>query len=201
MWVVKLGGSLAFSDDLPHWLDALAQVEDLVVVPGGGAFADQVRTAQWHWRFSDRAAHRMALLAMEQMAHMLCDLHPAFVATPDPQGFVAGQGVGIPVWLPADAVLSDHAIEQDWRVTSDSLACWLAARLDVDGVLLVKSAEVPDGMRPLLATLQREGILDAAFDRYAAMLDCPILLAHRNDSDMLQKIIALRSESRLPIAC
>ena len=40
----------------------------MVIVPGGGAFADQVRLAQQHWQFDDKTAHSMAILAMQQMA-------------------------------------------------------------------------------------------------------------------------------------
>ena len=43
--VVKLGGSHAFATHLRAWLDALAQAGgNVVVVPGGGPFADAVRT-------------------------------------------------------------------------------------------------------------------------------------------------------------
>ena len=63
--VVKLGGSFAGSVELPAWLDALARCAGrVVVVPGGGPFAEAVRAAQPKMRFDDHAAHRMAVLAM-----------------------------------------------------------------------------------------------------------------------------------------
>ena len=48
MWVVKLGGSLAYASELPRWLSALAEGAGgrAIIVPGGGPFADQVRHAQ-----------------------------------------------------------------------------------------------------------------------------------------------------------
>jgi aspartokinase-like uncharacterized kinase len=66
MWVVKLGGSLFGSDHLGSWLSLLAKVGSLVVVPGCGPFADQVRQAQHRWGFDDSTAHIMALLAMSR---------------------------------------------------------------------------------------------------------------------------------------
>jgi aspartokinase-like uncharacterized kinase len=45
MWVVKLGGSLLGSPELPRWLDTLVKISDgkVLIVPGGGMFADAVR--------------------------------------------------------------------------------------------------------------------------------------------------------------
>src|SRR5262245_66659128 len=67
--VVKLGGSVIRSGELAAWLDAIASApHPVVVVPGGGALADEVRSCQAALGFGDRAAHRMALLAMDRLA-------------------------------------------------------------------------------------------------------------------------------------
>jgi aspartokinase-like uncharacterized kinase len=64
--VIKLGGSFAFSPELRDWIKAIVvHAGRFVIVPGGGPFADAVRTAQGHMRFDERTAHHMALLAME----------------------------------------------------------------------------------------------------------------------------------------
>ncbi|MBV8535260.1 MAG: aspartate kinase, partial [Alphaproteobacteria bacterium] len=77
--VVKLGGSLANAGTLRSWLGVVREngAGRCVVVPGGGAFADAVRDTQQRVGFSDRAAHVMALLAMEQYAALLADFEPA----------------------------------------------------------------------------------------------------------------------------
>lgn len=85
MWVVKLGGSLAASDRLPDWLRSLAGRSDLVLVPGGGPFADQVRAMQARWGFDDATAHHLALLAMEQFGRMLCALLAGLASAATPQ--------------------------------------------------------------------------------------------------------------------
>ena len=71
MIVIKLGGSLAYSKTLIDCLNKIQQRYQgraVIIVPGGGAFADQVRRAQQHWQFDDITAHHMAILAMQQMA-------------------------------------------------------------------------------------------------------------------------------------
>jgi aspartokinase-like uncharacterized kinase len=191
MWVVKLGGSLYDSAALPTWLDALATVDvPLVVVPGGGPFADQVRRAQARWRFDDAAGHRMALLAMEQMAVMLAAIDGRYVPVADPSRLRPTLANGrLPVWLPGEQVLASPAIAADWSVTSDSLAAWLASRCDADRLLLVKSAPMPWPGRDV-ARLQGFGLLDAAFHRFAARLSCPVNLLHRDHPERLRALRA-----------
>ena len=84
--VLKLGGSYAFSPHLKDWLDAIAACAGCaVVVPGGGPFADAVRMAQSRMGFDDRAAHEMAVLAMDQygcaLAHLGLPMRRAESAT------------------------------------------------------------------------------------------------------------------------
>ncbi|HSG93628.1 MAG TPA: uridylate kinase, partial [Methylotenera sp.] len=68
MWVVKLGGSLLGSPELTSWLETLVKISDgkVLIVPGGGMFADAVRQAQEASLINDAVAHHLALLAMDQ---------------------------------------------------------------------------------------------------------------------------------------
>jgi len=169
MWIVKLGGSLAADPMLRDWLDMLADSGRgrVVVVPGGGPFADRVREAQHHWEFDDRAAHRMAILAMEQYGLMLGALCPALTpaATQDAL-YAVLKSAGVAVWLPGAMLHEDLGIAEDWSVTSDSLAAWLATHLNAQYLALVKSCELPpEGTAS--EELARLGIVDAAFPGFA----------------------------------
>jgi aspartokinase-like uncharacterized kinase len=174
-WVVKLGGSLADWPDLGRWVRLLAApgAVDVVVVPGGGPFADQVRAAQARWRFPDRVAHRMAVLAMEQYGLMLCGLSRGKLAPAERSASIrAALDAGrTPVWSARALAFADagraRSIAESWDMTSDSLAAWLAHRLDAERLVLVKSARPPAGAKTLRA-LARSGLVDAAFPRYAA---------------------------------
>lgn len=175
LWVVKLGGSLAEWPDLAGWVRLLGASRgvDLVVVPGGGPFADQVRLAQARWRFHDRVAHRMAVLAMEQYGLMLCGLSRGrLVPAERPAAIRAAlRGGRTPVWSARALVFADaqrsRTIAESWEVTSDSLAAWLAALLAADRLVLVKSARAPAG-RVAVRDLARSGLVDDAFPRYAS---------------------------------
>ena len=163
--VVKLGGSLASSRDrLAGWLDRLGRFAGRVVlVPGGGPFADRVRQEQARLGFSDTAAHHLALLAMEQFGRILIDLRPGLLPA-DSRAAIRRtlRGAAVPVWMPARMVVGRPEVPESWTVTSDSLALWLASQIGARDVALIKSAPAPAG-RLAAEDLVKDGLVDAAF--------------------------------------
>ncbi len=160
--VVKLGGSYAFSQRLKAWLEALASCAgSVVVVPGGGPFADAVRAAQARMGFDDRAAHHMALLAMAQYGCALESLGSGFVTAASSEEIARAVRAGrVPIWSPLPMTLDAPDLPAAWEVTSDSLAVWLARTIGAGRVVLVKHVEVgPAGAQA--ADLAARGILDA----------------------------------------
>lgn len=160
--VVKLGGSSAATSDLHRWIAAMeAARRPLVLVPGGGPFADTVRLQQPVIGFDDAAAHRMAIMAMELFGVALASLGTRLRPAPTEMEIVEACHAGaIAVWMPARLTLADARIPQDWTVTSDSLAAWLAAHLGGAPLALVKQVDVGGGRD--LADLVAEGIVDPA---------------------------------------
>jgi 5-(aminomethyl)-3-furanmethanol phosphate kinase len=165
--VVKLGGSYAFSSALKSWIDAVAACAGrVVVVPGGGPFAETVRVAQPKMGFDDRAAHEMALLAMEQYGCALASLGAGWRLAASAAAIqdVLREG-GVPVWSPTAMLREANDVPWSWDVTSDSLAAWLAGRIGAKRVLLIKQLEPPPG-RLRAADLVADGIIDPAFPRF-----------------------------------
>jgi 5-(aminomethyl)-3-furanmethanol phosphate kinase len=144
--VVKLGGSYAYSSALSAWLAAIARAAGrVVIVPGGGPFADAVRSAQPKMGFDDAAAHHMALMAMDQFGRALIGLNPclrpAASVAAIRQALRAGK---VPVWSPTRMVTGAKDVPCSWDVTADSLAAWLAHRIGAQRLLLVKHVDPPD---------------------------------------------------------
>jgi dihydroneopterin aldolase len=142
--IVKLGGSLAHTPQFAAWLDALAASGGpLIMVPGGGAFADCVWAAQGAMGFSDTAAHRMALNAMGQFGIALAAHSDAFTLAASRDELDSALSAGkIPVWLPEKMVLGASDVPECWEVTSDSLAAWLAWTYGARRLLLIKASDV-----------------------------------------------------------
>jgi 5-(aminomethyl)-3-furanmethanol phosphate kinase len=192
--VVKLGGSLGAAGTLATWLQAVREHGGgrAVIVPGGGIFADAVRAAQARDGFSDRAAHRMAVLAMEQYAQLLLDLAPDLVACAAPAEIRAALALGhVALWLPSLMVAADPHIACSWEVTSDSLAAWLARRLEAERLVLIKSAAVPQP-QPTPAQLAAAGLVDPAFPGFAAAANCPVVCCGPGETARLAAALALR---------
>ena len=128
MWVIKLGGSLYKTRRLREWLDLICRLgaEKLVLVPGGGPFADQVRNAQQQWKFDDTTGHHMALLGMEQYGLMLSAMHDDLEPTYSMAEILCALDADkIPVWMPTEMILADNRLQRSWNITSDSLSAWL----------------------------------------------------------------------------
>lgn len=160
--VVKIGGSLHDSPDLARWIVALKLwPHRLTLVSGGGPFADAVRAAQPKLRYSDEAAHAMAVLAMEQYALALASLHGLdLAATQDEIDALHAKG-GIALWRAARMVDAARDIAPGWDVTSDSLAAWLARQSGASALLLIKSVDI--GADSALESIASAGIVDPAF--------------------------------------
>jgi len=142
MWVIKLGGSLLLSESLKEWLSIIVKhgAGKLVIVPGGGIFADKVRDAQQEWKFDDKTAHQMALLAMEQYAHLLQSYAPDLRLADSIEEIEKAISLNqVPVWLPCKMINTCQDVSENWNITSDSLALWLAGQLDAEHAMLVKS--------------------------------------------------------------
>jgi aspartokinase-like uncharacterized kinase len=126
--VVKFGGSLL--DCAPSLVPVLSGgPRPLLVVPGGGPFADIVRRLD-----PDRdAAHWMACAAMEQVGLYLASLG------------LPGTGVletphAPSVLLPYRLLRDRDPLPHSWRVSSDTIAAWCAAELGAE-LLLAKSVD------------------------------------------------------------
>jgi aspartokinase-like uncharacterized kinase len=168
MWVVKIGGSLLGSPELARWLEVFAKHSDgqIIIVPGGGVFADAVREAQKLSKISDKCAHKLAVLAMDQFGLLLANMNPK-LATARSECEIderSWQHRCI-VWLPSQMVLADDTIPQNWDVTSDSLAAWLAEKLNAQQLVLLKS-DKPDGAELCVKMMTKEGVVDNAFSNF-----------------------------------
>ena len=179
--VVRLGGAQARGPWLRGWLDAIAaQPGRVVVVPGGGPFADTVRAQQALVGYDDEAAHDMAMLAMAQFGRALVGLKPGFVLVEEEAEFFDALGLGrTPVWAPL-RMASAAGIRASWDITSDSLAAWLAGRLGASRLILVKHGEAGSA-----ETLVARRVVDPAFPGFLTTAGVPACLAAPERPDLL----------------
>jgi dihydroneopterin aldolase len=179
--VLKLGGAQARGGRLTDWLGAIARFPGrIVVVPGGGPFADAVRATQAEIGFDDAAAHEMALMAMSQFGRALASLAPGFALADSEDALREALARGVaPIWSPGRMALA-AGLPASWELTSDSLAAWLAGALGAERLILVKHGE-PAGA----AELARRGVVDPLFPAFLARSRARAFLAAPDAADRL----------------
>ncbi|MEX3935194.1 aspartate kinase [Paraburkholderia phymatum] len=183
MWVVKIGGSLSRDPLLGEWLAHLSEFGRgrVVIVPGGGGFADQTREHQDIWGFDDVAAHNMAVLGMAQYAVMMRGLcRRLVIAATDAQIRAALHAGRAAVWAPLDLLFQEANRLTSWDVTSDSLAAWLANRLNAERLVIVKSCEIEPACS--IDEYAALGIVDASFAGFTRDASYPVDLVNRSDA-------------------
>jgi len=126
--VVKLGGSL--HAHVPALVPILrSSVCPLLIVPGGGTYADAVREAG----LDDETSHWKAIGAM--------DTYGRFVAS---FGLPVTDTLAVPdytsILLPSPCMHQYDPLPHSWDVTSDTIAAWVAATLQGE-LLLLKSVD------------------------------------------------------------
>lgn len=158
--VVKLGGALVHRpgaiDRATRALEsAVARGESLVVVPGGGPFADIVRAMDSSLSLGDDAAHWMAILGMAQYAHLIASRMARVRLVEHPERIARALAERVlPVLSPYRWLVEEDPLPHSWNVTSDSIAAWVAGRLGAHRLLLVK---------PVVG--ETAGLVDAYFPR------------------------------------
>jgi aspartokinase-like uncharacterized kinase len=176
--VIKVGGSLLEWPNLPCSLrDWLADQPGAVsvLVCGGGPFVDAVREASAVHSLSDETAHWLAIDCLAITARLLglCCGYELIREYGNLREFVRQRAASTVVFDPQEFLIAAEprvaglALPHDWTATSDSIASRLAAALQADELILLKSSEPPAGTWPQLAAA---GYIDSFFPTAAAAL-------------------------------
>jgi aspartokinase-like uncharacterized kinase len=187
MWVVKIGGSLSHEPALRQWLIELCQVGGgrIVIVPGGGDFADKVRQYQNEWCFDDLAAHNMCLLAMTQYALLMQGVLPELVlASSEAKIRRALRDGHVAVWVPTALMRDTPDAMSNWDTTSDSLAAWLSTMLNAERLIVVKSCPIAGNER--LETLAAAGVIDRRFVDYVNEANYVVELFNKENVELMR---------------
>ncbi len=154
--VVKVGGSL-FSHIHRIVPIICASPRPLLVVPGGGQFADAVRQSG----MDDDAAHWMAITAMDQYGQVLAS-----------QGMATTDRLTLPretaVLIPYRVMREYDPLPHTWNVTSDTIAAWVATMLATE-LLVLKSVDgisIDGVLQPVITAPVESDVVDPCFIPY-----------------------------------
>lgn len=181
--ILKIGGGLLGKagalDLVVEAVTAFRPGRHLVVIPGGGPFADVVRRMFKRVKIGEDAAHWMAVLGMEQYAHALAARITGAALVDDAAGITRALAAGeLPVLAPYRWLRATDPLPHTWEITSDSIAAWFAGALGARRVVLIKAVgrdertlvdsyffrTLPQGVEHLVVTADDLGQLEVALD-------------------------------------
>lgn len=161
MIVVKIGGSVAeYAGRVIH--DLKKTGKDILIVPGGWIFADVVRRLE----VDDERAHWMAILGMNIYGTYLS----RYARTIEPEDFQFSFE-GVRILLPYILMKKYDELPHSWDVTSDSIAIWIAEKIDAEEVVKVTDVDgiyINGKLVDLIKAEELEG--ETCLDAYAPKL-------------------------------
>jgi aspartokinase-like uncharacterized kinase len=181
--VIKLGGSLLTLPDwherFLRWLATEPPATNLLLI-GGGELVDVLRREHERFPYTERQMHFAALAAMEinaQLAHarlphaLLANPNTCPQTLPDPPSIVL---VKVTEWWYSSTKDGELVMEESWRITSDSLAAWLAVQQGATELVLLKSADPPlcHDVDERASVWAAHGYVDAAFSEWLCGASC-----------------------------
>ena len=165
MWVLKLGGSWIKNPKLKSLIKLinLHNKNVIALVVGGGLFADSVRQAQKHIGFDNSLAHNLALNCTEFYAKIIKSFCENIELVTNPEKLIIGKKLKI--WTPYKYLEEKPLIDKNWNSTSDTIACWLARKIQAEGVIMIKSIDFNEDFLKI-KYLQNKGVLDKNVKKY-----------------------------------
>lgn len=158
--VYKLGGSLLTLPDLAERLGQLLESRDerLLLIVGGGTAADLVRRWDERFQIGEECAHWLALQAMAFNERLVQSILPSSrIVNSREEMQRAWELRQIPILCAHNFLVHEELSLHDaggeareisplphtWVVTSDSIAAWVAIRLNAVSLVLLKSCDPP----------------------------------------------------------
>lgn len=174
MILIKLGGSLLNSGFMKIWIKFITDhfKGRAIIIPGGGLFANHIRSVQKNYNLEDDIAHDMALYSMSQMGLLISSIDRTnlhFCKTKNEIDRVIAKNK-VPIIGTFDFLKKRiDSPNKNWSITSDSMALLISEELQLNTVLIVKScwysfinSKIALN-QPKVNKLVSLGILDASF--------------------------------------
>lgn len=146
---MKIGGSLLeYPEKLKLLCSNLVDLSNdfnLVIIPGGGIFAETVRDIYTRFTITEDTAHQMAVLAMNQYGLFLKNLigDDSQIIEKVDELNNCFKNKRIAIFQVSKIIESDNYLPKLWSVTSDSIAAYITQIIRAKNLILIK---VVDGL-------------------------------------------------------
>ncbi|MFW9990616.1 MAG: hypothetical protein ACFFD4_01025 [Candidatus Odinarchaeota archaeon] len=180
MILIKIGGScLHYPQLLAQECKILSEINEVVLVPGGGPFADVVREQAEYFKIQDDEAHWMAVLAMNQFGYLLSKMvGNSHLCETIGEIKVVRESSPV-IWLPYLEMKKRDPLPHTWDVTSDSITAWMSTQLGTS--YFVKVTAFEEQLPPVTVTgdtlLKQTRLIDPHLPEYLNKfnIECHVL--------------------------
>ncbi|MEM7823494.1 MAG: hypothetical protein QW633_02480 [Candidatus Aenigmatarchaeota archaeon] len=143
--VIKIGGSLekkfydeTFSEKFCKVIKSLDNRYRILVVPGGGSFADFIRDIDKKIILSSRVSDRMAIISMDLYGLFLSHIFKIKTT----YSLTKALKRRLVIFLPSHFIFKTNPpLKRSWDVTSDSISAFLAKKINAERLILVKDVD------------------------------------------------------------
>lgn len=152
--IFKIGGKiLENTENLESTIAQLTKLYEenilqrIILIPGGGSYANFIRKVDAELKLGDDLAHWMAIYSMNYNGIELNRKYPELELIEDLKAFQDSKKIFC-VFLPYNYLRKNDNLPHNWEVTSDSIALHIAVQLhlnkcflikDIDGIYNIKS--------------------------------------------------------------
>jgi aspartokinase-like uncharacterized kinase len=143
----KIGGTIL--EDFKNLYSTMTQFSQLVekdvilkiiIIPGGGSFANFIRKVYSELKFTDELAHWMSIISMNYNGIELGKKFPKLEIFEDCDK-LKEIGKCFCIFLPYQFLKKNDKLPHSWDVTSDSITLFLAKRLGLNECFLIKDID------------------------------------------------------------
>ena len=150
--IIKIGGNvLENSEDLDSTIKQIQLlikeeiIKNIIIIPGGGTRANFIRHLDVEFNLGNDLSHWMAIYAMDLNGIMIKEIYPFIKLINDFEILkeeIHFQKNGlISVFQPYHYLRNKDPLPHSWNVTSDSITLYLAQKLGLNEIYLIKNVD------------------------------------------------------------
>ena len=146
--IAKIGGKiLENQDNLDHTLNQFRTliydkkvINKLILIPGGGSYANFVRILDKKLDIGDNLSHWMAIFAMNSNGGAISQAYREIKSIKEFEMLKEGKDP-ISIFLPFDFLFQTDELPHSWAVSSDSITVYMARKLGLRECFLIKDVD------------------------------------------------------------
>ena len=145
--IFKIGGKIL--EDIENLSSTISQLEQLykegiihkiIVIPGGGSFANFIRKVYNELKFTEEVAHWMGIISMNYNGLELNKKFPNIELIENFDKLKDNRRIFC-VFLPYEFIKEKDNLPHSWDITSDSISLFIAKELELKECYLIKDVD------------------------------------------------------------